>query len=125
MLDQKDLDVVVVMDVLVFLEVVGRCLEGLEDVANPNDVEHAVYGVLLVFEDALDVHLVDVHYLLVLDLLDDLLALDVELLLDDDFLDDPLVLDGADAFHDLVYDDVLDLLLDGSILCLDAASTHR
>ena len=82
----------VVMDVLVLLEVFGRCLEGLQDVANPNDVEHAVYDVLLVFEDALDVHLVDVHYLLVLDLLDGLLALDVELRLDDDLLDDALVL---------------------------------
>ena len=60
-LDQKDLDLVVVMDVLVLLEVVGRCLAGLEDVANPNDVEHAAYDVLLVFEDALDVHLVDVR----------------------------------------------------------------
>ena len=37
MLGQKDLDVVEVMDVLVLLEVVGRCLEGIEDVANPND----------------------------------------------------------------------------------------
>ena len=63
MLDQKELDVVEVMDVLAPLEVVGRCLEGLEDVANPNDVEHAVYDVLLVLEDALDVHLVNVHML--------------------------------------------------------------
>ena len=89
MLDQKDLDVVEMMDVLRLLEVVGRCLEGIEGVANPNDVEHVVCDVFLVFEDALDVHLVDVHRLLVLDLLDELLALDVELLLVDDLLDDP------------------------------------
>ena len=90
------------------LEVVGRCLEGIEDVANPNDAEHVVCDVFLVFDDALDVHLVDVHRLLVLDLLDDFLALDVELLLVDALLDDSLVLDAADVLHDLVYDDVLD-----------------
>ena len=93
MLDQKDLDVVVVMDVLVLLQLVGRCLEALEDEANPKDVEYAVYNVLLVFEDVLDVYFVDLHYLLVLDLLDDLLALDVELFVDDDLLHDPLVLE--------------------------------
>ena len=120
MLGQKDLDMVEVIDVLVLLEVVGRCLEGTEDVTNPNDVEHAVCDVLLVFENALDVHLVDVHRLLVLDLLDDRLALDVELLLVDDLLDDPLVLDAADAIHDLVNDDVLHSLgqLDAVLLFL-------
>ena len=76
MLDQKELDVIEVMNVLALLEVVGRCLGGIEDVANPNDVEHAVWDVLLAFDDALDVHLVDVHHLLVFDLLDALLALD-------------------------------------------------
>ena len=34
------------MDVLVLLEAVGRGLEGIEDVANPNDVEHAVCDVM-------------------------------------------------------------------------------
>ena len=70
-------------------------------------------------EDTLDVHL-DVHYLLVLDLLDDLLALDVELLLVDDLLDDSCVLYAADVLRDLVYDDVLDPFgqLDDVFLCL-------
>ena len=72
-------------------------------------LEHAVCDVLLVFEDALDVHLVDVHCLLVLISLMTF-SLDVELLLVDDLLDDPLVLDDADVLHDLVHDDVLDCL---------------
>ena len=40
------------------LEVVGRCLEGIEDVANPNHVERAVDDVLCMVEDVVDVHLV-------------------------------------------------------------------
>ena len=80
-----------------------RCLGGLEDVANANAVEHAVYDVLLVFQDVLDAHLVDVRYLLALDLLlDDLLDLVGELFfVVDDLLDDLLVLDAADVLHDL------------------------
>ena len=58
MVGQEDLDVVEVMDVLMLLEVVERCLEGTEDVANPNDVEHAVDDVLCFVEDVVDVHLV-------------------------------------------------------------------
>ena len=56
-LDQKELDVIEVMDVLALLEVVGSCLGGTEDVlANPNDAVHddVVYDILLdVFKDAL------------------------------------------------------------------------
>ena len=57
------------MGVLVPLEVVGRCLEGIEDVANPNDVELAFDDVLCSIEDVVDVHLVH----------DGLLNLDVDL----------------------------------------------
>ena len=128
MLGPNELDVKEVMDVLVRLEAVRRCLEGLEDVANPNDVECAVYDVLSVFEDALDVHLVNVHCLSDVDLLDDLLALDVELFVDDDLLGDPLVLGAADVLHglvvcaDLVYDDALHdpVILDVLLLFSDA-----
>ena len=47
-LDQKELDVIEANDVLALLEVVGRCLEGIEDVlANPNDVEYDVLMLIL------------------------------------------------------------------------------
>ena len=116
-LDQKELDVIEVMDILALLEVVGRCHEGIEDVlANPNDVVHddVVCDVLLdVFEDAplvedpdvdaLDVHLADVHSIPAVDLLVGvLLALDVELFVEYALLDDLLVLDAADVVYDLV-----------------------
>ena len=80
-----------------WLEVVGRCLEGIEDVANPSDVEHAVDDVLHSVEDVVDVHLVH----------DNLLNFDVGLSLGD-LLDDFLVLDAADELQDLVHDDILD-----------------
>ena len=67
------------------LEVDERCLEGTEDVTNPNDVEHAVDDVLHSVDGVADVHLVH----------DALLNFDVDLSLDD-FLDDLLVLDAAD-----------------------------
>ena len=66
-----------VMDVQVLLEVVERCLEGTEDVANPSDVEHAVDDVLHSIDDVVDVHLVH----------DTLQNFDVGLSLDD-LLDD-------------------------------------
>ena len=46
MIRQMVLDVVEVLDVLVLPEVVERCLEGIEDVANLSDVEHVVDDVL-------------------------------------------------------------------------------
>ena len=98
MVGRKDLDVVEVVDVQVLLEVVERCLEGKEDVANPSDVEHAVDDVLHSDDDIVDVHLVH----------DVLLKFDVDLSLDD-FLDDFLVLDAADELQDQVLDDILDL----------------
>ena len=88
-----------VMDVLMLLEVVERCLEGIEDVANPSDVEHAVDDVLHSVEDVVDVHLVH----------DDLLNFDVGLSLAD-LLDDLLVLDAVGELQGLVHDDILDFL---------------
>ena len=87
-----------VMDVQVLLEVVERCLEGTEDVANPSDVEHAVDNVLQSTDDVVDVHLVH----------DALLNFDFDLSLDD-LLDHFLALDAADELQDQVHDDILDL----------------
>ena len=96
MLCQKNLDVVEMMDVPVPPEVVVRC-QSIEDVANPNYVEHAVDDVLCVVEDVVDVHLVH----------DGLLNLDVDFSLGD-LLDDFLVLDAGDELQDLVHGDVFD-----------------
>ena len=103
MLGQEDLDVVEVMNVPVLLGVAEKCLESIEDVTNPSDVEHVVGDVFLVVEGILD------EYPLVLDLLDDLLALDVELLLAE-LLGDSFVLEAVDELYDLVHDDSLDHL---------------
>ena len=65
------------------LEVVERCLEGTEEVTNPNDVEYAVDDVHHSFDGVVDVHLVH----------DALLNFDVGLLLDV-YLDDLLGLDA-------------------------------
>ena len=87
-----------VMDVQVLLEVVVRCPEGKEDVANPNDVEYVVDDVHHSFDGDVDRNLVH----------DALLNFDVVLLLDDS-LDDLLVLDAADELQNLILDDHLDL----------------
>ena len=79
------------------LEVAERCLEGTEDVANPNDVEHAVDDLFHVVDAVVDVHLVH----------DAVLSFDVDLSLDD--LLECLVLDAADELQDEVFDDILDL----------------
>ena len=83
--------------VLGLLEVVERCLEGIEDVANPNDVGHAVDDVLHLVENAADVHLDH----------DGLLDLDADQLLVD-LLDDLFVQNDIDDLQDLVHDDTLD-----------------
>ena len=79
---QVDIDVVDVMADQELLEVVERCLEGTEEVTNPNDVEYAVDDVHHSFDGVVVVHLVH----------DALLNFDVGLLLDVS-LDDLLGLD--------------------------------
>ena len=80
------------------LEVVERCLEGTEEVTNPNDVEYAVDDVHHSFDGVVDVHLVH----------DALLNFDVELLLDV-YLDGLLGLGAMDKLQSPILDDCLDL----------------
>ena len=80
------------------LGVVERCLEGTEEVANPNDVEYAVDDVYHSFDGVVDVHLVH----------DALLNFDVRLLIDG-YLEDLLVLDTVDELQPPTPDDRLDL----------------
>ena len=80
------------------LGVVERCLEGTEEVANPNDVGYAVDDVHHSFDGVVDDQLVH----------DALLNFDVGLLLDG-YLDDLLGLDAVDELQPPLLDDRLDL----------------
>ena len=91
-----DLDVVDVMDVQGLLAAVERCLEGTEEVTNPNDVDHCVDDDHHSSDEVVDVHLVH----------DALLSLDVGLFLDV-YLDNLFALD--DEFQPPILDDCLDL----------------
>ena len=55
--DDVDLCVVDVMDVQVLLVEVERCLEGTEEVTNPNDVGHYVDDDHHSFDGVMNVHL--------------------------------------------------------------------
>ena len=125
-LDQEELDVIEVVDVLALLELVERCVEGIEDVlANPNDAEYDDVGAGFFLDDtledalvedfdvdALEVQLVDVKCLPDVDLLvDDLLALDAELYVEEILLNDLLVLDDSDVLDDLIICDVLSMMM--------------
>ena len=99
-----------VMDVQELRLVVERCLEGTEEVTNPNDVEYVVDDVHHSSDGVVNVHLVH-DVLLILDVgsfldvyLDDLLGLDDEL--QPPVLDDCLDFAGQhDALY-LLYDDI-------------------
>ena len=90
-----DLDVVEAMTDQGLLVEVGRCLEGTEEVTNPNDVGHYVDDDYHSFDGDVNVHLV----------LDAPLSLDERLFLDV-YPDD---LFGLDEFQSPTLDDCLDL----------------
>ena len=96
-MNQVDLDVIEVMDDQGLLVEVERCLEGTEEVTNPNDVGHDVDDDYHSFDGDVDVDLV----------LDALLSIDERLFLDV-YLDDLLGL-GADELQSPMLDDYLDL----------------
>ena len=93
-----DLDVIEVMDVQGLLVEVERCLEGTEEVTNPDNVGHYVDDDYHSFDGGVNVHLV----------LDAPLSLDERLFLDI-YLDDLLGL-GIDKLQSPILDDYLDLL---------------
>ena len=94
-MNRVNLDVVGMMDDHGLLVEVERCLEGTEEVTNPNDVGHYVDDDYHSFDGDVDVGLV----------LDALLSLDERLFLDV-YLDDLLGL-GADELQSPTLDDYL------------------
>ena len=116
------LDAIELMEVLALLEVVGRCLEGKEDIlANPNVLEDALVEEHDV--DALDARLECVHCLPGADVLNELIVYVDPVDDDDDVLVDLALLDDVDlsAVDIHLVDPVLLLILDSDCVADDVS----